>query len=564
MPAPLVPSVRRAAALALAAVPCVAPTKAQGPCDLRVIQSSSVFDRRSIDLDARHLVLAGVGTTRHIDTYLRDPQTGDLTFDSQITNPFQGTPVRFGVSVALDRGRLAVASDDGAGVRIYVHGPSGWTLEQDLATIETLDQDRIGLELWGDLLLVATDTGIEAWERDPGTGVWALVHVILRRPGDSTVFGEDLAFDGRALAITDRLTAQVVVYRRNASGTYDWLQDIRSGLAQSPLGFAAQVEIDALGIVIGREAHRPDQPIEVHQYTPSYGQWVMAQALFPPFPQGQLHPNQPHYFGTELRLSRGTLVVSAPATATSAAAADDGALFVYKQLPGSKTFRLERTLLAGVPGSPLTGNFLGLSLALDDGLLAVSGSAVVSPSRFQVFVPGSTDCDLDGQSDACEILLGQAFDDNRNGFVDECELSGVRYCAPAVPNSAGTAARMNVFGPPRRLLFYLELFVSGLPPGAIGYVLMSQSSQVVANPGAWIGNLCVAGGPVARGLGGVQVADRDGGFWFWHNRPVVPMATGLEPVLPGQTWNFQCWYQDPALIPRSNFSDAVAVTFMFL
>jgi hypothetical protein len=113
-------------------------------------------------------------------------------------------------------------------------------------------------------------------------------------------------------------------------------------------------------------------------------------------------------------------------------------------------------------------------------------------------------------------------------------------------------------------LFHLELFVSGLPPGALGYVLTSQSNQVIANPGGWLGDLCVAGGPIARGFGGVQVADHEGGFWFEHDRPEVPLATGLAPILPGQTWFFQCWYQDPAMVPRSNFSDAVAVTFTLL
>jgi hypothetical protein len=559
-----VPFLRCFAAFALGAFRFVAEANAQGPCDLRVLDSSSIFTERNIDLDARHVALAGFGTTRHISTYLRDPQTGDLTFDMQITNPFLGSAVRFGVNVALDAGRLAVASDGGAGVRIYVHGPSGWTLEQELGSIQTPVGEKIGLALWGDLLLVAAVGGVEAWERDGTTGVWQLEHVIPRPAGGTLKFGEDLAFDGRALAVADLWAGRVSVYRRSFSGTFDWLQDIRSALSPHTVGFAAQVEMDDLGLVIAREAHLPDQPLEVHHYVPSTGQWTMVQVIEPPFPQGELNPNQPHYFGTELRLSRGTLVVSAPATATNGPLADDGALFVYKQQQGSKTFRLERTLLAGVPGSPVTGDYLGLALALDDGLLAVSGSALFAPSRFQIFVPGSTDCDQDGNADACEILLGQAFDDNRNGFVDECELSGVRYCSPAVPNSTGATGRMNVFGSTSVLFFNLDLVVSGIPPGALGYVLASRQNQVVTNPGGSLGDLCVAGGAIARGLGGARSAAPDGRISIVYNRPVVPLPGGLEPILPGQTWHFQCWYLDPAMIPRSNFSDAVAVTFTFL
>ncbi len=39
----------------------------------------------------------------------------------------------------------------------------------------------------------------------------------------------------------------------------------------------------------------------------------------------------------------------------------------------------------------------------------------------------------------------------------------------------------------------------------------------------------------------------------------VPQPAGLVAVVPGETWNFQCWYRDVG--NTNNFTDAVSVTF---
>ena len=55
----------------------------------------------------------------------------------------------------------------------------------------------------------------------------------------------------------------------------------------------------------------------------------------------------------------------------------------------------------------------------------------------------------------------------------------------------------------------------------------------------------------------------------WHEylpgwRSETRVRTYSDSTFPGSTWNFQCWYLDAAMVPRSNFSDAIAVTFTFL
>ena len=58
------------------------------------------------------------------------------------------------------------------------------------------------------------------------------------------------------------------------------------------------------------------------------------------------------------------------------------------------------------------------------------------------------------------------------------------------------------------------------------------------------------------------MADRDGRARVLSNRAVVPDGMGgLIPLLPGDTWYFQYWYQDSATMPSGAYSDAIEVTF---
>lgn len=545
---------------------------AQGPCGVHQVVSQSPTTRSRVALDREHLIVSdralatGLPGSWPIRTFVRDPQTGALTAGPSITAPL-GVVTRFGAEIDVDHGRLAVASSPPLGVLIYRYVAPSWVLEQSLTSVDVPTRPRTGLVLHGDLLLVTTNAGIEAWERDPATNVWALAQFIPPQPNSSAMFGEDIDFDGRALVVGDRLAGQVSLYRRNFDGSYAWLQDIARSLpSSSTMGrFGAQVELEDLLLVVAREATFPSQALEVFRYVPSTGGWALAQLVQPPplamTPSGGIDD----YFGDSLSLSRGTLVVSAPRTRVTSGSAIDGAVVIFKEQPGSRSFRLERTLLGNAAGTAVPGNLLGRDLAYDEGLLALSHAQLgLTNVGYYVLAPGTTDCDLDGTSDACQILLGQRFDDNHNGFVDSCELVGQRYCGPATPNSTGSAARMNVFGDTRVLVFSIELVVSGVPPGAIGTFLASRQNQVVSNPGGSLGDLCLAGAPIARGLGGVRAAGADGRISVSYNRPAVALPAGLAPILPGQTWYFQCWYQDPGAVPRANFSDAMGVLFTFL
>jgi hypothetical protein len=98
----------------------------------------------------------------------------------------------------------------------------------------------------------------------------------------------------------------------------------------------------------------------------------------------------------------------------------------------------------------------------------------------------------------------------------------------------------------------VTLSVAQLPPGEFGYFLTGRTQGLSQPPGSQ-GRLCLAGNigrydqDIVTGPYGQLTLDLTG-------MPVNPTTA----VLPGETWNFQCWYRDGG---TSNFSDALEVTF---
>ncbi|MEZ6015018.1 MAG: formylglycine-generating enzyme family protein [Planctomycetota bacterium] len=108
----------------------------------------------------------------------------------------------------------------------------------------------------------------------------------------------------------------------------------------------------------------------------------------------------------------------------------------------------------------------------------------------------------------------------------------------------------------------LVLTSSGLPLNAAAYFLCSRTQGFVQNPGGSAGDLCL-GNPIGRLVGGVAVnSGATGVVDVTADLNVMPQPTGAVAVLPGETWNFQCWYRDAAGgSATSNFSDGLAVLF---
>lgn len=136
-------------------------------------------------------------------------------------------------------------------------------------------------------------------------------------------------------------------------------------------------------------------------------------------------------------------------------------------------------------------------------------------------------------------------------------------CSPAEPNATGQTAALTLTGAPIAGQFF-GIQVQGLEAGGmLGYLLVGSETVSPITVGGSPSPLCL-GGNLGRFTAQVQVADSAGVQQFVVETSGLPLAVGAGGILTGETWTFQSWYSDvdPSGLPRSNFSDALAVTFL--
>lgn len=139
---------------------------------------------------------------------------------------------------------------------------------------------------------------------------------------------------------------------------------------------------------------------------------------------------------------------------------------------------------------------------------------------------------------------------------------GANYCMPA-PNSTGATASIAASGSAALSLNNLALTSSNLPPNVAAYFLCSRTQGYVANPGGSAGNLCL-GNSIGRAVGSVITSSgATGSVRVTADLSALPQPIGAVVVMPGEVWNFQCWYRDSAAggQPTSNFSAGLRVRF---
>ena len=133
---------------------------------------------------------------------------------------------------------------------------------------------------------------------------------------------------------------------------------------------------------------------------------------------------------------------------------------------------------------------------------------------------------------------------------------GTNYCGPASLNSSGQPAAISAWGDPIAAMNNLTLAAEGMPANEMGYFLCSQTQGFVSLPGGSQGNLCL-GGKIGRFAGQVSSTGSGGEFSIPVDLNFLPMSPP-QAVQPGETWNFQAWFNDGA---TSNFTDGLYVTF---
>ncbi|MCP3918581.1 MAG: hypothetical protein GY711_23790 [bacterium] len=166
------------------------------------------------------------------------------------------------------------------------------------------------------------------------------------------------------------------------------------------------------------------------------------------------------------------------------------------------------------------------------------------------------DCNSNGIVDDCDISSGFSTDANENGVPDECEALGGNYCS-ANDNSSGMSGEILAFGSLDVFRNDLDLLARDLPQNQFGYYLMSQTQGFLPLFGGSQGNLCLAF-PIVRFSQNILFSGPAGRMVFAPDFANLPnMAT----FLPGDSWNFQCWFRDVNPGLTSNTTDGVQVTF---
>lgn len=138
---------------------------------------------------------------------------------------------------------------------------------------------------------------------------------------------------------------------------------------------------------------------------------------------------------------------------------------------------------------------------------------------------------------------------------------GASFCGAAIPNSTGQAGRIQAIGTPVVAQNSFTLAVSQLPLNSFGFVLASRLQDFRPSIAGSQGILCL-GDPIGRGVGNVIFnTSTTGTATVLANLTQMPQPMGNVAVLPGETWNFQCWHRDINPVQTSNFTDAIEVTF---
>ncbi|MEM8711379.1 MAG: choice-of-anchor B family protein, partial [Planctomycetota bacterium] len=136
---------------------------------------------------------------------------------------------------------------------------------------------------------------------------------------------------------------------------------------------------------------------------------------------------------------------------------------------------------------------------------------------------------------------------------------GSIYCE-GNPNSTGAVSTIVAAGSSEVLANDLVLTAVDLPPNSNGYFVVSMDQAFVPNVGGGQGNLCLGGSP-GRYLSQLGNSGAAGELSLTVENGAIPQPNGTATVMPGDTWNFQCWHRDANPGATSNFSRGYAVLF---
>ncbi len=473
----------------------------------------------ALSINANHILVGSPGPNGD-SAHLFDAATG--AFIQQL---LPGGPTEnFGASVAL-AGDVAIVADTvgsapplGGNVRGFdvVTGNLLWTIEGT----RFLGALGRGLAASANTVLVSDAGGFDdplAHLLDAATG--AILHTFVPPAGGS--FGDSVALSQDWIAIADKDDSQA----GSSAGTV-YVYDATTGSLVSQLlpttpspveQFGSSIDLDGDLLVVGSPFHQLQgvaaglAPGRLSVY--DLGTLSLLGEVVPAAPELQ------EWMGRSVRISDSFLVASS--SSSNLAPGNFGSQHIF-----------DRTTLE--PVGQVT-RFAPL------------------PS-FQVYIVDAYgDRMVVGEPKNSSLEIGRVFVYSLGN-----DAPGQSFCGPAVPNSTGLAANIQLsWGGDLTQGNYLYLLTENVPAQEFGYYLGSQTPAFVPGAGGSQGNLCV-GGAVRRLITGtVNLPAYLGTMPLALNLSNVPGGPPAS-ISAGDTWFFQLWYRDAG---SSNFSEGWQITF---
>lgn len=139
---------------------------------------------------------------------------------------------------------------------------------------------------------------------------------------------------------------------------------------------------------------------------------------------------------------------------------------------------------------------------------------------------------------------------------------GTPYCT-AIPNGTGQIGTLIGTGSILVSSNSASLVAMNLTPNQFGFFVNSRLSGFVPNPGGSNGNLCL-GGSIGRfdDAGEIKNTGSGGTFTLDLDLTAIPRPSGSQTVIMGETWFFQAWHREPAVVGTSNFTRGLEITFL--
>ncbi|MCP3918580.1 MAG: hypothetical protein GY711_23785 [bacterium] len=443
-----------------------------------------------------------------------------------LTAPDGGANQFFGSSVDVLGDTLVVGAplapgagtNDGA-VYAYARAGNSWNFEEKILPNQT-DSHRFGTAVSLSGLALAVGSPLDNNGSDPAGACYIFLdagstwtefsRIALTGGGGIGIdeFGTNVALAGDLVVIARNLPGTTYIFERNGTS---WLLEQTVNL---PAGDA--ISISGNKVLIGNNsddfmASNAGVAVIWEQTGNSWNEALRFYAS---------DPNQNDRFGSAVSIAGAAAVVTAPF--------DDGAA---NNAGGAYSF-----VVIPVPQTDCNS----------DG----------RPDQCELTFFGAQDCNGNGALDECDVSSGSSADVNQNGVPDECEVIGTNYCM-ANDNSTGNPAILFGFGSEAVFHNDLDLLTVDAAPNQFGYYLMSMNQGFVPLFGGSQGNLCLAF-PIVRYSSDILFSGPSGRMLFSPDFQNLPSMTEF---VPGQSWNFQCWYRDINPAFTSNTSDGLQINF---